>query len=80
MKIDMEKMTTEIDLMSNKTMYVVKNGQLIEHELPDYGETLVITMGGKVDCLETTHKRKIQWTVETNCVIKVESINILSTD
>jgi hypothetical protein len=55
MKIDMEKMTAEIDLMSNKTMYVVKDGQLIEHELPDYGET----MGGKVDHLEITQKRKI---------------------
>jgi hypothetical protein len=27
MKIDMEKMTAEINLMSNKTMYVVKDGQ-----------------------------------------------------
>ncbi len=59
MKIDYEKMTAEIDLMSNKTMYVVKDGQLIPHELPDYGETVVITMGGKVDRLETTQKRKI---------------------
>ncbi len=40
-------------------MYVVKDGQLIPHEPPDYGETVVITMGGKVDRLETTQKRKI---------------------
>ncbi len=59
MKIDHEKMTAEIDLMSNKTMYVVKDGQLILHEIPDYGETVIITMGGKVDRLETTQKRKI---------------------
>nr|WP_244886850.1 DUF3954 domain-containing protein [Domibacillus aminovorans] len=42
-----------------KTMYVVKDGQLIPHEPPDYGETVVITIGGKVDRLETTQKRKI---------------------
>jgi hypothetical protein len=38
---------------------VVKDGQLIEHELPEYGETVVVMMGGKVDRLETTQKRKI---------------------
>jgi hypothetical protein len=59
MKIDMEKMIAEIDLMSNKTMYVVKDDQLIEHELPEYGEMVVVTMSGKVDRSETTQKRKI---------------------
>ncbi len=58
MKISHEKMIAEIDLMSNKTMYVVEDGQLI-HELPDYGETVVVTMGGKVDRLETTQKGKV---------------------
>jgi hypothetical protein len=48
------KMTAEIDLMNEKKMYVVKDGRLIAHELPDYGQTIVITMGGKVDRLETT--------------------------
>ncbi len=37
----------------------MKDDQLIPHELPDYGETVVITMGGKVDRLETTQKRKV---------------------
>lgn len=53
------KYIAEIDLMNNKKMYVVKDGQLIEHDLPDYGETLVITLGGKVDRLETKTKRKL---------------------
>ncbi|OKL37049.1 XtrA/YqaO family protein [Domibacillus mangrovi] len=59
MKINCEKMPAEINLMSNKTMYVVKDGQLIPHELPDYGETVIITMGGKVDRLETKQKPKV---------------------
>lgn len=53
------KMTAEVDLMNDKKMYVVKDGKLIEHDLPDYGETVIITLGGKVDRLETTVKRKI---------------------
>jgi hypothetical protein len=57
--VNTEKMTAEIDLMNNKKMYVVKDGILIEHDLPEYGETVVITLGGKVDRLETTVKRKI---------------------
>jgi hypothetical protein len=56
---NIEKMTAEIDLMNNKKIYVVKDGLLIEHDLPDYGETLIVTLGGKVDRLETTVKRKV---------------------
>ncbi|RUQ28684.1 DUF3954 domain-containing protein [Peribacillus cavernae] len=52
-------MIAEIDLMNNKKLYCVKDGILIEHDLPDYGETLIITLGGKVDRLETTVKRKV---------------------
>ncbi|MGG3451886.1 DUF3954 domain-containing protein [Domibacillus aminovorans] len=59
MKIDHEKMTAEIDLMNDKTMYVVKDNRLIPHTLSDYGETVVITMGGKVDRFETKEKRKV---------------------
>jgi hypothetical protein len=40
------KMTVEIDLMNDKKLYVVKDGRLIAHELPDYGQTIVVTMGG----------------------------------
>jgi hypothetical protein len=57
--VNIEKMTAEIDLMDNSKLYVVKDGQLIEHELPKFGETVIITLGGKVDRLETTVKRKI---------------------
>ncbi|PAD69917.1 DUF3954 domain-containing protein [Bacillus sp. 7586-K] len=53
------KMTAEVDLMNDKKMYVVKDGKLIEHDLPDYGETVIITLGGKVDRLETTVKKKV---------------------
>ncbi|OAH53099.1 hypothetical protein AWH48_12135 [Domibacillus aminovorans] len=59
MKIDHEKMTAEIDLMSDKMMYVVKDGQLIPHELPDYGEVTIVVMGGKVDRFENKTKRKV---------------------
>lgn len=59
MNIDIEKMTAEIDLMNNKKMYVVKDGKLIEHDLPDYGEINVVVFDGKVDRLETLLKKKI---------------------
>jgi hypothetical protein len=57
--INLEKMTAEVDLMNNNKLYMIKDGQLIEHDLPEYGETLIITLGGKVDRLETTVKRKV---------------------
>lgn len=56
---DVIKMTAEIDLMDCSKLYVVKDGKLIMHELPEYGETRVISYGGKVDRLETTVKRKV---------------------
>lgn len=59
MAVNLEKVKAEIDLMDNKKLYVVKDGELIEHELPDYGQTVIITLGGKVDRLETTMKIKI---------------------
>lgn len=49
-----------ISLLDDKKLYVVKQGKLIEHELPEYGETVVIlTSSGKVDRIETTIKRKV---------------------
>ncbi|MCM3110665.1 DUF3954 domain-containing protein [Lederbergia lenta] len=48
-----------ISLLDEQKMYVVKQGKLIEHELPDFGEVRVVVMGGKVDRLEDTRKRKI---------------------
>lgn len=59
MNINLEKMTAEVDLMNNKKIYLIKDGQIIEHDLPEYGETLIVTLGGKVDRLETTVKRKV---------------------
>ncbi|MGR9544857.1 DUF3954 domain-containing protein [Priestia megaterium] len=59
MNADVERMIAKIDLMDNKKVYIVKDLQLIEHDLPDYGETLIITIGGKVDRLETKTKRKV---------------------
>ncbi|MGC4375909.1 DUF3954 domain-containing protein [Fictibacillus sp. Mic-4] len=52
-------MTAEIDLMRNNVCYVVKDGALIEQELPQYGETVIVTLGGKVDRFETKVKRKV---------------------
>jgi hypothetical protein len=43
----------------NNLCYVVKDGVLIEHELPQYGETVIVSMGGKVDRFETKIKRKL---------------------
>lgn len=57
--VNLETMKAEIDLMDNSKLYCVKDGQLIEHELPAYGQTIIVTLGGKVDRLETTVKRKI---------------------
>ncbi|WP_330502422.1 DUF3954 domain-containing protein [Peribacillus frigoritolerans] len=53
------KRIAQVDLKGNNKMYLVKNGHLIEHYLPDYGETVIVTLGGKVDRLETTVKRKV---------------------
>lgn len=58
-KVNIQNMTAEIDLMDNKKMYCVKDGKLIEHRLPDYGEVTVVVMGGKVDRLEEHTKRKV---------------------
>lgn len=55
----MVKTNVAIDLNNNKVMYVVKDGKLIAHDLPDYGEISVVVFGGKVDRLETTVKTKI---------------------
>lgn len=57
--VDNKIMKAEIDLMKNNICYVVKDGELIQQELPLYGETTIITLGGKVDRFETKVKRKI---------------------
>ncbi|MGY3717045.1 DUF3954 domain-containing protein [Sutcliffiella cohnii] len=54
-----EKLKAEIDLTNNKKLYVIKDGRLIEHDLPDYGEISVVVLGGKVDRLETKISKKI---------------------
>ncbi|WP_082881351.1 DUF3954 domain-containing protein [Lederbergia galactosidilytica] len=48
-----------IDLLDDKKMYVVKEGRLIEHTLPKYGEVTVVTLGGKVDRLIDKCSRKV---------------------
>ncbi|WP_078379142.1 DUF3954 domain-containing protein [Sutcliffiella halmapala] len=55
----MVKTNAVIDLTNNKKLYVIKDGRLIEHDLPDYGEISVVVLGGKVDRLETTVKTKL---------------------
>lgn len=59
MNLNIEKMTAEIDLMDNQKMYVVKEGQLIEHDLPEYGEVIITTISGKIAFIDTRIKRKI---------------------
>jgi hypothetical protein len=54
----MEKIIAEIDLMSNKKMYVVRDGQLIEHELPKYGETGCRYNGRQVGSSGDEYKKK----------------------
>ncbi len=48
-----------IDLLDDKKMYVVKEGRLIEHKLPKYGEVTVVTLDGKVDRLVDKCSRKV---------------------
>ena len=48
-----------INLLDDKKMYVVKEGRLIEHTLPKYGEVTVVTLGGKVDRLIDKCSRKV---------------------
>ncbi|ONK21215.1 DUF3954 domain-containing protein [Bacillus sp. VT-16-64] len=50
---------TVISLLEENKMYVIKQGKIIEHELPDYGEVTVVMHNGKVDRLEETKKRKV---------------------
>lgn len=59
MTIDTEKMTAEIDLMKNNTIYLIKDGRLIEHELPEYGETVIVTHDGKAKRIETKTNRAV---------------------
>ncbi len=51
--------TAVISLLEENKLYVVKRGELIEHDLPDYGEVKVVMHDGKVDRLEDTRKRKV---------------------
>lgn len=59
MTIDTEKMTAEIDLMKNNTLYITKNGQVIEHELPAYGEVVIVMHDGKAKRIETKTNRAV---------------------
>ena len=49
MKVDIEKMTAEIDLMEN-SLYVVKDGQITKIEAPQtgFGEYTAVWKDGKV--------------------------------
>ncbi|WKU21703.1 DUF3954 domain-containing protein [Priestia megaterium] len=57
--LNTEKITAKIELMNNKKMYAVKDGELIEHALPDYGEVVVTIISGKAAFIDTKIKRKI---------------------
>ncbi|WP_239695495.1 DUF3954 domain-containing protein [Priestia filamentosa] len=57
--MNIEKMTTEIDLMDDDKLYVVKDGQVIEHELPRYGEVVITRIDGKTVFIDTKTKRKV---------------------
>ncbi|MBB6446481.1 XtrA/YqaO family protein [Bacillus benzoevorans] len=59
MTIDTEKMTAEINLMQNNIVYVVKDGRLIEHELPAYGEVVIVMHDGKAKRIETKTNRAV---------------------
>lgn len=52
MKVDNEKMTAEIELMKNNTVYIVKEGKVIEQVLPDHGEAKITTHNGKPKFIE----------------------------
>lgn len=58
-KVNIEDMTALINLRENKMLFIIKDGQIFEQNLPDYGEVTVVMVGGKVNSFEIKQKRKI---------------------
>jgi Cu2+-containing amine oxidase len=58
--VNIEKMTAEIDVSKNQIV-VVKDGQVIPVKPPasGYGDQLAVWLGGKVDRIESTEKKKL---------------------
>ena len=48
-----------IDLMDNSKLCIIKDGQLIEYVLPEYGEVTLKIHQGKVSEIKTTTKTRI---------------------
>lgn len=48
-----------INLDENNKMYLVKNGELITQNLPEYGEATVTTRDGKIVHLKTTTSKQV---------------------
>ncbi|MDX8366787.1 XtrA/YqaO family protein [Cytobacillus sp. IB215665] len=55
----MKKEFAEIDLQNKRKLYVVKNGELIAHDLPEHGETVIVTHQGEAKDIITTVKTRL---------------------
>jgi hypothetical protein len=53
------KLEATIDLLDNSKLCIVKDGQLIKYELPEYGELTLTIHQGKVCEIKTTTKTRI---------------------
>ncbi|MDX8359810.1 DUF3954 domain-containing protein [Cytobacillus sp. IB215316] len=55
----MKRKIDEIDLQNKRKLYVVKNGELIAHDLPEHGETVVVMHQGEAKDIITTVKTRL---------------------
>ena len=49
----------ELDLNDNQKIYIVKDGKLIAHELPNFGRVTITLLDGKVDRITTEESKKV---------------------
>jgi hypothetical protein len=52
-------MAVEINLMDSHKAYIVKDGNLITVDLPQYGNVEIFCFAGKVDRVETKTSKKV---------------------
>ena len=69
MSINTEKMTAEIDLMNNKNMYGVKDGQLIKHDQGLFGVAMEGLMYAKGLLEERNYKINKRITIMQNTIL-----------
>jgi Phage-like element PBSX protein XtrA/Protein of unknown function (DUF3954) len=58
-KANPKTMKVEIDVLDNHKIYIIKNGKVVSLQLPEYGETKIISFGGQVDRVEMKTSIKV---------------------